>query len=109
MDKKLEQRISRLERMINCKNENLDEMSSDNAMWLFNNESSKLINSAPIAIEKLNDVKSALFALNKAAEWLEIDVWRHPPEIMNEMSKLISQIEDLNARIILSAKKLGIF
>ena len=109
MDKKLEQRIARLERMVNRKNENLDEMSSDDAMQLFNNESSKLINSATVAVEKLNDVKLALFALNKAAEWLEINVWHHPPEVMKEMSKLVSQIDELNARIQLSAEKLGLY
>lgn len=109
MDKKLEQRIARLERMVNRKNENLDEMSSDDAMQLFNNESSKLINSATVAVEKLNDVKLALFALNKAAEWLEINVWHHPPEVMKEMSKLVSQIDGLNARIQLSAEKLGLY
>lgn len=108
MDKKLEARIKRLERMVNRKNEQLDEMSSDDALQAFNDESAELLVSANAAIEKLNNVKLALFALNKAAEWLEINVWHNPPEVMKEMSKLISQIDDLNARIILSAKKLGI-
>lgn len=109
MDKKLEARVARLERMVNRKNEDLDEMSSDDAMQAFNNESSKLVDSATVAVEKLNDVKSALFALNKAAEWLEINVWHHPPEVMKEMSKLVSQIDELNARIQLSAEKLGLY
>jgi hypothetical protein len=109
MDKKLEQRIARLERMVNRKNEQLDEMSSDDAMQAFNDESSNLISSATVAVEKLNDVKLALFALNKAAEWLEINVWHHPPEVMKEMSKLVSQIDELNARIQLSAEKLGLY
>jgi hypothetical protein len=109
MDKKLEARVARLERSLKYKNENLDEMSSDDAMQAFNDESSNLISSATVAVEKLNDVKLALFALNKAAEWLEINVWHHPPEVMKEMSKLVSQIDELNARIQLSAEKLGLY
>ena len=57
MDKKLEARIARLERMISRKNENLDEMSSNDAMQAFNKESSELVDSANAAIENLNNVK----------------------------------------------------
>ena len=109
MDKKLEQRIARLERMVNRKNEQLDEMSSDDAMKAFNNESSELVDNANAAIENLNNVKLALIALDKATEWVDVDLWHNPPEIMKEMAMLVSKIEDLNERIQLAAERLGLF
>jgi len=109
MDKKLEARIARLERMVNRKNEQLDEMSSDDAMRAFNNESSELVDSANAAIENLNNVKLALIALDKTTEWVDVDLWHNPPEIMKEMAALISKIEDLNERIQLAAERLGLF
>lgn len=109
MDKKLEARIARLERMVNRKNEQLDEMSSDDAMQAFNNESSELVDNATVAIEKLNNVKLALIALDKTTEWVDADLWHNPPDIMKEMSRLVSQIDDLNERIQLAAERLGLF
>lgn len=109
MDKKLEQRIARLERMVNRKNEQLDEMSSGDAMRAFNNESSELVDNANAAIENLNNVKLALIALDKTTEWIDVDLWHNPPEIMKEMAALVSKIEDLNERIQLAAERLGLF
>lgn len=109
MDNKLEARITRLERMVNHKNEQLDEMSSDDAMRAFNKESSELVDSANVAIENLNNVKLALIALDKTTEWVDNDLWRNPPEIMKEMAALVSKIEDLNERIQLAAERLGLF
>jgi len=109
MDKKLEARIARLERIINRKNEQYDEMSSDDAWQAFDNESSKLVDNANVAIEKLNDVKSALISLDKVTEWVDADLWHNPPEIMKEMAALVSQIEDLTERIMLGADRLGLF
>lgn len=109
MDKKLEARITRLERMVNRKNEQLDEMSSGDAMRAFNNESSELVDNANAAIENLNNVKLALIALDKTTEWVDADLWRNPPEIMKEMAALVSKIEDLNERIQLAAERLGLF
>ena len=109
MDKKLEARITRLERIVNRKNEQLDEMFSDDAMQAFDNESSKLVDNANAAIEKLNNVKLALIALDKVTEWVDADLWHNPPEIMREMAKLVSQIDDLNERIMLAAERLGLF
>ena len=109
MDKKLEARITRLERMIGCKNEQLDEMSSDDAMRAFDNESSELVDNANSAIENLNNVKLALIALDKTTEWVDADLWHNPPEIMKEMAMLVSKIEDLNERIQLAAERLGLF
>lgn len=110
MDKKLEARIERLERIVNCKNEQLDEMSSDDdAMQAFNNESSELVDNANAAIESLNNVKLALIALDKTTEWVDVDLWHNPPEIMKEMAMLVSKIEDLSERIQLAAERLGLF
>lgn len=109
MDKKLEARITRLERMVNRKNEQLDEMSSDDAMRAFNNESSELVDNANAAIENLNNVKLALIALDKTTEWIDVDLWHNPPEIMKEMAMLVSKIEDLNERIQLAAERFGLF
>lgn len=109
MNKKLEARIARLERMVNRKNEQLDEMSSDDAMQAFNNESSELVDNANAAIENLNNVKLALIALDKTTEWVDADLWHNPPEIMKEMAALVSKIEDLNERIQLAAERLGLF
>ena len=108
MDKKLEARITRLERMIGCKNEQLDEMSSDDAMQAFNSESSELVDNANAAIESLNNVKLALIALDKTTEWVDVDLWHNPPEIMKEMAMLVSKIEDLSERIQLGAERLGL-
>lgn len=109
MDKKLEQRIARLERMVNRKNENLDEMSSDDAWQAFDNESSKLVDNANDAIEKLNNVKLALISLDKVIDQVDADLWHNPPEVMIEMAKLVSQIDDLNERIMIGADRLGLF
>lgn len=109
MDKKLEQRIARLEKMVNRKNEQYDEMSSTDAMQAFDNESSKLVDNANAAIENLNNVKLALIALDKVTEWVDADLWHNPPEIMREMATLVSQIEDLTERIMLGADRLGLF
>lgn len=109
MDKKLEARIARLERMVNRKNEQLDEMSSDDAMQAFNNESSELVDNANAAIENLNNVKLALIALDKTTEWVDVDLWHNPPEIMRKMTALVNKIEDLNERIQLASERLGLF
>ena len=109
MDKKLEARITRLERIVNRKNEQLDEMSSADAWQAFTNESSELVDNANIAIEKLNNVKLALIALDKVVDQVDADLWHNPPEIMIEMAKLVSQIDDLNERIMLGAERLGLF
>lgn len=112
MDKKLEARIARLERMLDrksVKNEQLDEMSSDDAMRVFNSESSELVDNANAAIENLNNVKLALIALDKTTEWVDVDLWHNPPEIMKEMAMLVNKIEDLNERVQLAAERLGLF